>query len=177
MYISKNIELTSFLWYQFISDSFQPRNRVTHANHCSSLHGDLHDHYATTYGIKRDSTLNTSKFFHVTEGLVPDVMHDCLEGCLPYEMKELLRHLFQCGTITLPALNEIIQTFPYQASDTRNKPSTISSSTMSSSDHALKQTGNFVKCVSLYNVSIQVHYIYSNTNVVSGLFASTDDRS
>ncbi len=50
-------------------------------------------------------------YFHVTEGLVPDVMHDVLEGCLPYETKELLRHLFQSGVLTLGNLNEIINHF------------------------------------------------------------------
>ena len=53
----------------------------------SSLGGPLHDHFATTFGLHKDSTLNSS-FFHATEGLVPDIMHDCLEGCLQYEIKE-----------------------------------------------------------------------------------------
>lgn len=105
----------------------------------------MHDHYATTFGINRDSILNTSMYFHVTEGLVPDVMHDVLEGCLPYEVKELLKHLFESGIITLKILNEIIVSFPYTGTDSRNKPATISASTMSSSDHALKQTGKCIK--------------------------------
>lgn len=101
----------------------------------------MHDYYATTYGINRYSVLNTSAYFHVTEGLVPDIMHDSLEGCLPYVVKELLKHLFQSGVITLPLLNEIIQSFPYNGPDSRNKPATISAVTILSPDHNLKQTG------------------------------------
>ena len=32
------------------------------------------------YGVKRDSILNQSKFFHVVDGLDLDPMHDQLEG-------------------------------------------------------------------------------------------------
>ena len=53
---------------------------------CSSLlifggssEGPLHDHSATTYDIVRDSILNSSKYFHVVDGLVLDIMHDVLD--------------------------------------------------------------------------------------------------
>ena len=44
-------------------------------------------------GIHHDSILNSSQFYHVTEGLPPDIMHDILEGALQYEVKELLKYL------------------------------------------------------------------------------------
>jgi len=65
---------------QFLSEAFQARTRETHRNHCSDLKGPLHDHYATTYGLHRDSSLNSLQFFHVTEGLIPDIMNDCFRG-------------------------------------------------------------------------------------------------
>ena len=34
-----------------------------------------------------DSILHQSNYFHVTKGLVPDIMHDVLEGCLSYVIK------------------------------------------------------------------------------------------
>ena len=80
------------------------------------------------HGVVRDSTLNSSKYFHVTEGLVPDVMHNVLEGCAPYILKELLKYLDQNNIITVPL-------------DARNKPTQIPGSTFSSSDHTLKQKG------------------------------------
>lgn len=70
-------------------------------------------------------------------------MHDCLEGSVQYEVKELLRHLFQSNVISLSGLNSIMEAFPYRGPDLRNTPTPIAASTMSSSDHALKQTGNF----------------------------------
>ena len=85
---------------QFLSEDFQSRTWDTHANQCASLCGPLHEHFATTFGLHRDSIINTSRYFQVTEGLVPDIMHDVLEGCLAYEVKELLKYLINNGTIT-----------------------------------------------------------------------------
>ena len=42
----------------------------------------LRDHYATTYGVVQNSCLNSSRYFHVVDGMSPDIMHDILEGVL-----------------------------------------------------------------------------------------------
>ena len=127
---------------QFLSESFQPRTRQTHALHCQDLGGPLHEHIATTYGVQRDAILNTSKYFHVTEGLTPDIMHDILEGCLEYETKELLKYLIlERKLFTLDDLNSRISNFPYFYTDATDKPIAISSASLLSSDHALKQSG------------------------------------
>lgn len=62
--------------YTILCSLFQSHSCTmeTHAAHCASLDGPLHDHFAITYGIVRDSCLNMSKYFHVTEGLVPDAI-------------------------------------------------------------------------------------------------------
>lgn len=125
-----------------MSEAFQPRTRETHHAHCQSLDGPLHAHYVTTYyGVNRDSILNSSRFFHVTEGLIPDVMHDLLEGALPLVVKELLRHLIDRMIFNHSELMTIMETFPYNGSDLRNKPTPIAKTTLASRDHALKQTG------------------------------------
>ena len=49
----------------------------------------------------RDSILNSSKFFHIVDGLVPDVMHDILEGSLQYEVKELLKHFIHTEQVDI----------------------------------------------------------------------------
>ena len=59
----------------------------THSHHCSFLEGPLHDHSTTTYDIVRESILNSSKYFCVVDGLVADIVHDVLEGCTSYAMK------------------------------------------------------------------------------------------
>lgn len=100
----------------------------------------------------------------MTEGLVPDIMHDVLEGVLPFEMKELLKHLVQEKVISLAEINGSISSFPYTFVDATNKPNTIESKTLRSKDHALKQTGWY----SLYCllVSLLVLPLFSKSNVV-----------
>ena len=103
--------------------------------------GTLRNHYSTTYGIVRDSVLNQSNFFHVTNGLVPDIMHDVLEGCAQYEAKELIKYLIAQKIISLDYLNEQIEFFPYAPPDATSKPTMIPTSTLKSPDHSLKQKG------------------------------------
>ena len=126
---------------QFFSEAFQPRTRETHTLQCASLGGPLQAHFSTTYGLHRDSILNRSRYFHVTEGLIPDAMHDILEGILPLETKELLKHHIAAKVFSLADLNKATESFAYARPDSRNKPAPISSKTLSSNDHALKQTG------------------------------------
>lgn len=90
-----------------------------------------------------------SRFFHVTEGLVPDIMHDVLEGCAPYEVKELLKCLIAEGVITLEDVNSQIEHFLYALPDAVNKPTSIPVTTLNSSDHSLKQKG-------IYNTHVHV---------------------
>ena len=130
------------IFMKFVTEDFEPRNRDTHATHCSQLLGPLHEHVSTMYGLVRDSILNTSKFFYVTEGLAPDIMHDILEGCLQYEVKELSKYfILDQNIISLFLLNDKIDVFSYGYIDTPNKPSQISLASLKSSDHNLKQTG------------------------------------
>ena len=67
-------------FFQFMDTEFAPSTRDTHANHIKDLNGQLASHISTTYGINFESVLNSSRYFHVTEGLVMDIMHDILEG-------------------------------------------------------------------------------------------------
>ena len=99
-------------------------------------------HIESTFGLCQDSVFHESQYFHITEGLVPDIMHDVLEGCLPYVMKEMMKLYTDKKLISLNDMNELIISFPYGSTDVNNKPSLITSKTRKSSDHALKQTGD-----------------------------------
>jgi hypothetical protein len=61
---------------QFVAESFHSRNREEHKGYIDLLAGPAPEHIATTYGVMFDSVLNRSKYFHVVDGLAPDVMHD-----------------------------------------------------------------------------------------------------
>ena len=74
--------------------------------------------------------------------MVPDIMHDILEGCAPYETKEMLKLMIAKSYFTLEALNTQIEMFPFTECDIKARPSIIHSSTLYSNDHKLNQKGN-----------------------------------
>ena len=69
-------------------------------------------------------------------------MHDVLEGCLPYVIKEMLNVFTKDKIITIPLLEDAILKFSYGITDVLNKPSVISATILKSKVHGLKQTGN-----------------------------------
>ena len=84
---------------QFVESAFHLRSTAEHSRHCHLLEqGDLstsdQQHFSTTFGVNRRALLNSLKFFDVTSGaLIPDIMHDILEGALPLEVKLMLKVL------------------------------------------------------------------------------------
>ena len=99
---------------------------------------------STTFGVTNDSILNTSRFFHVINGIPPDIMRDILEGTLQATLKCLLQYIISQEFLTLKLLNERIQSFNYGRVDSRNKPSVIKKDTLTSKDGThLKQSGMY----------------------------------
>lgn len=133
---------------------------MAHADHCADLNGLLRSHIATTYGVTNDAILNSCSYFHILDGLVPDIMHDILEGTLPLTTKLLLNHLIVDEQLfTLSTLNDRMAVFKYGPSTVTNKPSPISDTTLTSNDTKVKQSGT-----STYTV---VSLSFSYSNVVS----------
>lgn len=98
-------------------------------------------YHSTTYGINNRCALNTLKYFHVCDyALPPDVMHDLLEGYVPYKMKLMLNGLLYEKLFTLEHLNDAISHFDYGI-DMRNKPNVITLKELSSQDHSINQSG------------------------------------
>ena len=102
-------------------------------------------------------------------------MHDILEGALPFEMKELIRYLVRNSVVTLEDVNEAIVSFCYTGADARNKPAPISQTTLSSSDHALKQTGMSIRPLVFTFIYACIVCPFSNRNVVPCQITSSDD--
>ena len=97
------------------------------------------------YGLKRESILNSLRYFHVTSGIPPDIMHDVLEGALQVEMKCLLDVLIHRERyFALATLNERIRSFPY-GSDVTDHPKPIPSGfSTSASANGVKQCGKLI---------------------------------
>ena len=97
--------------------------------------------------------LNQLRHFHTTEGLVPDVMHDILEGVLPMCVKHLLSHLLQTSATIVDELNWRIDTFDFGPVEGSNGPKgSISATNLNVAE--LRQSGKeyyvLHACASIY---------------------------
>lgn len=122
----------------FNEDDIEKRNRHNYLQHVV-----INDVSIT--GIKGDSCLNTLEFFHVTENVGVDIMHDVLEGVAPLEVRLLLqRYIYEEKLLCLEQLNERIASYDYRYSNTKNKPSVILNL---KSETAIKQTASQMWCL------------------------------
>ena len=103
--------------------------------HCTTMH------IATTYGLNRESSLNKLAHFHTTEGLIPDVMHDVLEGVLPLAIKYILKHLLALTSFTVVELNRRIEIFDYGVIEASNRPRRNLTTSQLNGGDSLKQSG------------------------------------
>ena len=68
----------------FIEENLHLRTLESHLTHLEGLHND-DGSKSTEYGVNGRSILMDLQYFHVCQCLVPDVIHDILEGALQYE--------------------------------------------------------------------------------------------
>ena len=130
-------------------------------NHTCSLLSSLDSTYhTTTYGINRRSLLNELKHYHVCDyGLPPDVMHDLLEGYLPYTLKLMLSHLItQLNLFTLDKLNQLIKNMDYGYAET-SRPQCLTSESLSVSKGCatFPLSGKSINAVNLILVIISMY--------------------
>ena len=118
-----------------------------------------------TYAINSyRSELSELKWFDVVESnLIPDIMHDCLEGVLQYEAKLMLRQFItQDHYFSLAQLNQQIESFEYGYTGLPSHPTPITQVTLSDPDGLLKQSGKCPDvCVCDVTVIIVCHYAAS----------------
>ena len=106
--------------------------------HCRKIARD--DRASIKYGINRKSVLTQLKYFDICNGgLIPDLMHDMLEGLLPYETKLVLKHIVESRYVNLKQINHIIDSIELGYMETSNRPSTPI--VLNMEDKPLKQNG------------------------------------
>ena len=121
----------------------QLRTLESHLEQCNLLEDDeSEEDHSMEFGINSRSKLMSLEYFDLCSGcLVPDILHDVLEGALQYEAKLLLKHcILSQKHFTLDHLNQLIDTFELGYMES-NRPSQITSKTLHSQDNSLKQNG------------------------------------
>ena len=110
-------------------------------HHCTLVEKDASGKASKDYGINRNSVLNQLSYFHVCcGGLLPDIMHDVLEGALEYEVKLLLNTLLK-DYFTLDNFNGWLENLELGYMECKSRPTPISKKTLQSSGNSLKQSG------------------------------------
>ena len=131
---------------KFLEKQFVLRNENDHKEHCRLVEADKSGAQSKEFGINRDSVLNELEYFHVCNGgLLPDIMHDVLEGALQYEVKLMLHWMIESACyFTLDDLNSRLENLELGHMESKSHPSLISGKTMMSEGNSLKQNGLYV---------------------------------
>ena len=92
--------------------------------------------------------------------LIPDIMHDVLEGVLQYEVKLMLQHMITIENyFTLDMFNTKLENLELSTAESNNRPTSISLKNINSERNSLKQNG-------------QCHFLYAIFRFVFILLAS-----
>lgn len=124
-----------------------PRTKENYNCHCTLV--EEFPPLSNVYGIKGTSCLNELSYYHVVDGLPPDITHDIFEGVAKYILSNVLSYCINQKFFSLQYLNKCIEQFKYVGSDNVNKPHTLSSSV------DIKQTASQTWCL-LRIVSLMV---------------------
>ena len=95
------------------------------------------------------------------ETLLPDVMHDLLEGTLQFEAKLILQHVITERYISYSKLARVLAGLELGYMEADNRPSEIASGTISSSEKTLGQKGilEVDRIIVFMHVGAHTHYI------------------
>lgn len=110
-----------------------------HIKQCDEVESD--PKYSVVYGINFRSALLSLQYLDICSSLIPDVMHDVLEGVVQYELKLLIRYCIDCQYFRRRALEPIMERFELGYMETTSRPTPISPKTIKAKDNLLKQNG------------------------------------
>ena len=129
-----------------MESDFTLRDKSSHQQQCSEVEGPSGKAASKEHGINRDSILNELAYFHVCSGaLVPDIMHDVLEGVLQHEVKQMLRVMvYEEDYFTVAVLNACLENLELGYMESDDRPSPLDESRLHSNSSSLKQEGVFM---------------------------------
>ena len=129
---------------QFIESSLHLRSLDAHLKQCEELNTSYSFvEVSKEYGINSKSVLTSLRYFDICSGaLIPDVMHDVLEGVLQYEMKLLLCcFIFDKAFFSASTFTHLMEVFELGYMEVSNRPTPITKKTLKKKDHSLVQNG------------------------------------
>ena len=130
---------------KFNESAFLLRERESHLRECEELDkAELNwEKTSKELGINYRSILFELQHFDV-DILLPDVMHDLLEGTLQYETKLILQHVIRQKFISYALFTKTLDGLELGYMEADNKPSEMALASINSSDQSLGQKGMFI---------------------------------
>ena len=122
------------------------RNFVTrclddHIKQCEEMEeGGRQDEHSVHYGINRRSIFLELKYFDICGGgLIPDIMHDILEGALVCEAKLITQHCITKNYLSFATLSQTLESMEFGYMEVGNHPSHITSDVLWSTTKTAKR--------------------------------------
>lgn len=131
----------------FLESDFELRSPEIHQQHVENLSTGSN---SVAYGINRQSSLDDIPNFSVVQNLPHDIMHDLLEGVIPYEMKLLLNHLINEKYFTISTLNYRLRCFDFGYSELSDKPSQFDEKSIKSAGQKIRQSASKMWSLAIY---------------------------
>jgi hypothetical protein len=140
----------------YVEADFNLRTVDSYNTCVAKLSDPSYDHRIT--GIKKGCIFNELEYFHAMRNHSVDVMHDFLEGIVPFELSLVLAELSGSGYITLDSLNLAVSFFNYSLADRNSRPPTLSSL------FSLKMSASEMWCF-LRNLPLMIAHCIPRDNV------------
>lgn len=109
--------------YTEITDKL--RSRGKYEKHLKTIEDSTKVNFDETTGIKRYCFLNNLSFYHTTENITADPMHDLNEGVLPFAMRLVFKYCITNKLMSEDTLSQKIQYYDYGILERKNTPSAI----------------------------------------------------
>lgn len=127
----------------FSEDNCILRNSLLYEEHSRAAENSAQH----VFGIKFRSILNDLQFFKLCDSISVDIMHDILEGIIPYELNLFIDELLKLKLISLPHLNERLHLYDFGSINRSNKPSPI---VLNKNSVSIKQRASQAWCLMRY---------------------------
>lgn len=80
---------------------------------------------SNSFGVQSLCEFNNLKYYNFLDSPTADIMHDLLEGVVPYEIKLVLKKLISLGCFSLETINHRIAAFDFGYLESKNRPTQI----------------------------------------------------
>jgi len=110
---------------KFCDDSFVTRTEPIHDYHLQEVAANSGN--TSIYGVTGKCPFSDLNYFSVTKCFPVDIMHDCLEGIIPFVLQLILTRLHENNPHLIDEVNKNMQSFAYSENDKLSQPALVKS--------------------------------------------------